>query len=177
MVSSSPASATVAPGQTANYTVAIAPDGGFNQTVSLTCTGVPAQSTCAVAPTSITLNGSASQNVTVRVTTTVISSGMLQPLNAPPSKLGFAMWLAWSGGLGLPVILIRAGSGRKARPRWLAACVLTCVIAIFSGLPACGGGSTSNGVRAGSYTLTVTGTFASGKTTLTHNTKLTLVVQ
>jgi hypothetical protein len=46
---------------------------------------------------------------------------------------------------------------------------------------ACGGGSSSSGgsggTPAGSYNLAVTGTFTSGSTTLSHTTKLTLVVQ
>jgi len=47
-------------------------------------------------------------------------------------------------------------------------------------MSACGGGNSSSGgggTPAGTYTLTVTGSFTSGSTTLTHNTKLTLVVQ
>jgi len=40
--------ATVSPGQSASYKVAAAPGGGFNQTVTLSCTGAPAQSTCSV---------------------------------------------------------------------------------------------------------------------------------
>jgi hypothetical protein len=51
---SSSSTATVAPGQAAKYTVAVAPGGGFNQTVTLTCSGAPAQSTCSVSPSSVT---------------------------------------------------------------------------------------------------------------------------
>ncbi len=43
---SSSSTATVSPGQTASYAVALAPAGGFEETVSLTCVGAPAQSTC-----------------------------------------------------------------------------------------------------------------------------------
>jgi hypothetical protein len=58
-----PASATVAAGQTANYTVAVSPAGSFNQTVALTCTGGPALSTCEVTPSSVPLNGTLATNV------------------------------------------------------------------------------------------------------------------
>jgi hypothetical protein len=47
-------------------------------------------------------------------------------------------------------------------------------------MPACGGGNGNSGggtTAPGSYTLLVTGTFTSGADTLTHTTKLTLIVQ
>jgi len=49
-----------------------------------------------------------------------------------------------------------------------------------SGMSGCGGGSSTPATvapQATTYDLTVTGTFTSGSTTLTHNAKLTLVVQ
>jgi hypothetical protein len=39
---------TVAPGQVANYTVAVAPLGGLDQTVTLSCSGAPAPSICSI---------------------------------------------------------------------------------------------------------------------------------
>jgi hypothetical protein len=47
-------------------------------------------------------------------------------------------------------------------------------------MSACGGGNSGGGgggTQAGTYNLTVTGTFTSGLTNLTHKTNLTLVVQ
>jgi hypothetical protein len=57
-----------------------------------------------------------------------------------------------------------------------------CLISLGITSLACGGNSSSNGrngggTPAGSYNLTVSGTFSSASTTLTHNVKLTLVVQ
>jgi hypothetical protein len=46
MASSGSSTATVSPGGTAKYTIAIAPAGGFKQTVSFTCSGAPAGFVC-----------------------------------------------------------------------------------------------------------------------------------
>lgn len=85
--------ATVSPGQTANYTIAVAPAGGFTQTVSLTCTGAPAQSTCSL-PTSVTLNGSVPTMVMVTVTTTGTSASLARPGGFSPMNGRLAIWLA-----------------------------------------------------------------------------------
>lgn len=58
---------TVAPGQVANYTVVVAPLGGFNRTVTLSCSGAPTQSSCSVSPSSVTLNGTTSAQVGIAV--------------------------------------------------------------------------------------------------------------
>jgi hypothetical protein len=44
MAPSSSSSATVSPGQTASYTIAVVPDGGFSQTVLFGCSGAPSGS-------------------------------------------------------------------------------------------------------------------------------------
>ena len=57
-----------------------------------------------------------------------------------------------------------------------------CFLSLGITSSACGNNSSSGGggragTPAGTYNLTVSGTFTSGSTTLTHHTKLTLVVQ
>jgi FG-GAP-like repeat/Abnormal spindle-like microcephaly-assoc'd, ASPM-SPD-2-Hydin len=175
MTSSSP-SATVSPGQTANYTVAIAPGGGFNQTVSFSCAGPPAWSTCSVSPHSLALSGSGSSSVTVSVATVASTAGLPQLYDLPPTSY----WLAaWSFATVLAVLLSIVFAYSRKRPLAFA-----CLLLVMAILSSCGGGGGSDGgnhggtgTPAGTYTLTVTGTFNSGSTTLTHNTNLTLVVQ
>ncbi len=65
MVASTAASATVAAGQTANYSVAVAPAGGFAQSVLLSCSGAPTTSTWPVSPSTIALSGTAAQTAMV----------------------------------------------------------------------------------------------------------------
>jgi hypothetical protein len=50
IASGSSSSATITPGHTGTYSLSVTPEGGFNQTVSLACSGAPSQATCSVAP-------------------------------------------------------------------------------------------------------------------------------
>ena len=66
-LSVSPSSQT-ATGKKATYTVTVMPVNGFNGTVSLSCAGGPANTTCAMSPTSVSLSGAAitaKANITV----------------------------------------------------------------------------------------------------------------
>jgi len=69
----------------------------------------------------------------------------------------------------------------EKRMRWSYALAVLLLVGSGTLLSACGGGSggggSTSGTPAGNYALTVTGVFNSGSTTLTHNSKLTLVVQ
>jgi hypothetical protein len=62
-------SATVTPGQSATYAVTVTPGGGLNQTVAMSCSGVPAQSTCSLSSSTLALNGSTAAVVNVTITT------------------------------------------------------------------------------------------------------------
>ncbi len=174
-MSSSSASATVSPGQMATYNLTIVSAGGFNQKVTFNCSGAPNLSTCSVSPGSITLSGTSSSTVTVTVTTTARSENLP---GVPPvlvivrmmvlGMTSLLMFATWFG--------MRRNSGRQLVPFGFA---LLLLIAVNTTL-GCGGSSIhqgSAGTPPGSYNLTATGTFSSGATTLTHNTKLTLNVQ
>jgi FG-GAP-like repeat/Abnormal spindle-like microcephaly-assoc'd, ASPM-SPD-2-Hydin len=170
---------SITAGQTASYAVAVTPGGGFNQSVALSCVGAPAQSTCSVSPTPLMLNGSGFATATVIVNTAGSSAGLSRPRSGPTVGVRFEGWLALSGALGLAMLASLGSWGRQRRPRWSYVLAFLCLLFIGATMPACGGGSNGNGggTQAGTYNLTVTGTFTSGSTTLTHNTKLTLVVQ
>ena len=172
-------SATVSPGQSASYKVSVAPDGGFDQTVTLSCSGAPAQSTCSVSPSLVKLSGSTA-TATVTVTTAGSSAGLTQPINGPGGNL-FRSGSALSGTLVLAMLVSLAGWRRERPQRLLYGLALLCLLSIGITMSACGGGGSSSGggggTQAGTYNLTVTGTFNSGSTNLTHKTNLTLVVQ
>jgi hypothetical protein len=179
MAASSP-SQTVSPGQTATYSVAVTPIGGFNQMVTLSCSGAPAQSTCTVSPTSTRLNGSSATQVTVSVTTLGISAGVLEPTSGPFSGAAYGSWLAWLGTLGLlgPVGWRSRSADRRLRRVYGLAAV--CLLFVGMTIWGCGSGSSSGGsggAQAGTYNLTVTGSFSSGSSNLVHSSKLTLIVE
>jgi hypothetical protein len=168
--SPTPASLTVAAGQTANYTFDLEPQGGFSQTVTLTCSGAPAGAKCTV-PGSIML--SSAMTVAVSVTT---SGGGAAMEHSPFSSSG--RWLA-SGLFGLPLIVSLAGVGMRRRPhvsRWTFLLLITASMLL---VPACGGGGGggSGATPAGTYVLSVSGKYTTGGTTLIHDTTFTLIVE
>jgi sugar lactone lactonase YvrE len=56
-VANSQSSITIARGSNNSITTTLTPIAGFNQAIAVTCTGVPAGTTCVPNPTSVTLNG------------------------------------------------------------------------------------------------------------------------
>lgn len=185
--SGSPSSATVSPGQSATYTLAVAGQGGFNQSVSFTCAGAPSKSTCTVSPSTLT-PGSSATNITVTVTTTASSLSAPRSRHLPPVR----PLLPGPGGLVMLALALAvlawtvrrwrqpAGvSRRRAAFLTLAAgLLLTLAVAACGGGGGGGGGGgpTNPGTPAGTYTLTVTGSTTSGSVTLTNSATLTLIV-
>ena len=176
-VTSSATSQSVSAGQAANYSLTLAPQGGFNQTVNLTCTGAPSESTCTLTPSTATLNGSASATVAVAVSTTASSMSPPHGRFLPPGMqgLGRVFWLYALLWLASVAALAEA---RKRRAAWLLSAGLLLVV-LWS---ACGGGATQTttppstpGTPAGTYTVDVTAT-AAAASRLTHTIQYTLTV-
>ncbi len=72
-LSAAPTTVSVAAGASITSVITVAPIGGATPTVNFTpssCSGLPAGATCSFSPAGVTLNGTASQNVTVTVATT-----------------------------------------------------------------------------------------------------------
>jgi hypothetical protein len=169
----SPASTTVAAGQMANFTVAVSPAGGFNQTVALTCAGGPALSTCAVTPNSVPLNGTVATNVAVSVTTMAASPPLIIPFFRGDYRLLYLI-----AELLMLLLLIGLFSSRRRRPRLAYGLALLAILSAGVIMSACGSTGIGNqGTPPGAYPLVVSGTFTSGSTKLTHSANLTLVVQ
>lgn len=181
MTLGSAASATISAGRTATYSIAVARAGGFAQSVSLSCSGRPAMSTCSVSRNSIALSGTSPKMATVTVIT--VAQGSLPPFGTskPIRLLRQTPQI-----LSQTAILLLALSAffwlrRQQRPRWArlhAMALLVCVLGMP--LTSCGGGSAgggggNGGTQAGTYTITVIGNFSSGSTNLTRTAKLTLV--
>jgi hypothetical protein len=162
-------SATVQAGNTAAYTVNVAPVGGaFNNAVTLTCSGVPANSACSISPSSVT-PGTNRVAATVTIRTAASSSAATRPKRQQPM---FAMWLS---GLGIFGILL-TGS-KRSRNKRAALLMLALLIAPVLFMAACAGGTgiapQMTDVAPGTYHVTVIG--ASGADQ--HSIPLTLVVQ
>jgi len=177
--------ATISPGQSATYNLSVTPVDGLNQTVALSCSGAPSESTCTVSPASVTLNGSSASSFAVKVTSTAASGLTPRPRTTPPFKGGRSPWL-------LVGLLTLAGMVGLARRRPQATAVrlrlglvtVGLLVLLALGMAACGGGGggasittpSNPGTPAGTYSLVVAGTATSGSATVTHNVTLTLQV-
>jgi|SRR5579859_1579655 len=169
--------ATVLAGQTATYNLAFSGTPEFTGTLALTCTGAPTLASCTIAPTSLSLNGTNAVNATVTVTTTSRSLS-LPGRRAPPTR-----WLPHLPLVFTLLVIILALAAAFARRR-KALVALAALLMIVAGWANCGGGGSGgpvgppvqNGTPAGTYTLTVTGTYGSGSNALTHSINLNLTV-
>jgi hypothetical protein len=169
-------SLTVVPGQTAIFTVDLAPVNGFTQSVSLSCSGAPALATCTVSQNSITLDGSTTVQAKVTATTTK-ATGFLQ---FPVGRSNGNRMAGLAGLAGLAALVVLPGKrGVKPRRRLRGLIFLLCMLAILVTLPSCaGGGGDPPGNAAGTYPLTVTGTFQSAtETAITESVSFNLVVK
>jgi len=174
-VAVAPGSMTVTPGQAGNYTVTVSPLSGFSETVTLSCSGTPPQSTCTLNPSSVTLNGSS--NATANIA--VVTSGTSAALSYPGSGSGAGLFALGLVPLSLGLVVLGKSDGSQWRPRLLRVVALICLSAVGAGISSCGGGggSSGNGTSPGTYTVSVSGTFTSGSAKLTHIVEVTLVVQ
>ncbi|MGA9041100.1 MAG: SBBP repeat-containing protein [Terriglobales bacterium] len=176
----SPGGATISAGQTATFSLTLAPEGGFNQNIRLSCSGAPSSAGCSVSPSSVTLDGTDNAPASVLVTTTApSSSGSVVSDLRPNRKLSLRnaarrpsiMLLAMITLFPLSLV-IQVSSRSKQR-----IIVIVMVISFLSFLVACGGGSSGGGggggTPPGSYSIVVTGTDAS----LSHSTQFTLTVK
>jgi hypothetical protein len=171
-LSTSPGATTISAGQTTNFTLAITPEGGFNQGVSIACTGAPANSLCSANPASVTLDGSSVSSVSISISTAVRS--FVLP-GIPVLPLGVALPLTVSLTV-LSMIAILATSQRRRTA--FAFCGTLLIVLLAS---SCAGTATAikstppspglgAGTPAGSYVITLTG--VSGSLTHTATFKL-----
>jgi hypothetical protein len=86
--------------------------------------------------------------------------------------------------LGMSLLIGLLGWRKDRRPRLAYGLALFLILCTGVMMSACGTGSSggggsggNQGTPAGTYSLTVTGSFSTGTTTLTRSTNLTLVVQ
>jgi Chitobiase/beta-hexosaminidase C-terminal domain len=171
-------SITVAPGSTTGNsgTINVVGTNGFSGTVNLTCavttsmTNVNDVPTCSLNPTFVTISGAGAQTSTLTVTTTAASSAT--------NEIKRLFWPS-VGGTALALLAFFLVPRRR---NWLAMLGLFALFVSVSAI-GCGGGSGgggggggggNSGTTAGTYTITVTGTY--GTISATVGT-VTLMVQ
>ncbi len=155
------ATQTVAAGASATYSLSLTPIAGFNGSIALTCSGLPAGYTCS--STAATLSGQAA-------TANVLVSPPAHVELKSPSWFGAARGVTWCMLLGLCM---------PWRRRMAARCVLFVVLSLSVGtMIGCGGsGANQPALYTGTSSFIITATTTSGSQTVSHQITATLVVQ
>jgi len=147
-LSATPTSTTISSGQTASYTVTLTPEGGFKQAVTLSCSGLPAASTCLITPSVVTLDGTNSANVTVTIqTTTRATSAATIAGNSPvpPWEFRTFTWtFVYVICLALGAMSMKVFRNTRLRPVFL--CSLGLLTAVIT-LNSCGGSGNGTSVQ------------------------------
>ncbi|HKM48211.1 MAG TPA: FG-GAP-like repeat-containing protein [Terriglobales bacterium] len=153
-------SLTVVPGQSAIFTVDLAPAGENSPSVTLACSGAPTPGSCTVSNIMNPLTGATTAQVTA---TTAQMTGFLQPPLGRSNGNRMAGLVGLAGIAGLAALVVLPGK-RRGKPgrRLYGLILLLCLLATLAMLPSCasgGGGVDPPGTPPGTYPLTVTGTY------------------
>ena len=178
---------TVTAGKTATYMLSLGAGGGFSGTVALSCNGAPATTACSVSPATVSVGGSSAATATVTVTTTARSQ-VLPMANESLRKFRGRPTMLLTCLMAMLILSWSCMARWYQQLRWAPVLTMVLVLGLGITLTSCGGGSSSGGggggggsiptgTQAGTYTITVSASATAGSTTLTHSTKLTLIVQ
>lgn len=156
-----PTGAVLGPGQSQTFYISMSPSGGFNGTVSFSCSGGPSGVTCAFNPAKVTSDGTDPFYTTLTVTNGSTSSDLRHDsIPFIPGGATFAVALCFLGW--------------KKRRNLVFGLVLMAGIFGLTQLSGCGSGS---GPKSTTSTMTVTATSTVGTTTITQTIPLTITIQ
>jgi hypothetical protein len=162
-ISASPGTRSVYTGEAASFTVTVTADPGFNLPIALSCSQLPADTTCVFTPATIS---SASGISTLVVQTTAPSQASIAPVFSPGCRV-----------VALAGLLLFFIPRRLRRKGWPLLLVILAILGTASAISGCSGSrSLLGGTPVGAQTITVTGTATNGTQTLNHQTSVTLNV-
>jgi hypothetical protein len=176
-LSVSPTTLSIVAGQSGTATFTVTPMNGFDSPVNFICSGLPAEATCSVSPSSVTPSGIPVTS-TLTVSTTAASAALRDPR---PSNMRLVYALM------IPGLGIIAGFKRRRKPRSRCLVFLGAFagLLLLVGIMSCGGGSSTtttttnpppnSGTPSGSNSVTVTAS-AGGSDAITHNSTLTITI-
>ena len=167
---------TVASGQTASFSIALAPKGGSTTTFTFQCGTLPANAACSFNPATDSVAANSTSTVTVQIATGQGAATSHKDGPGLPPRGPSGGWpIAWSAVL-VPL------AWKRRRKLWLSLAGLLLSFGLILGLSSCSGagGGTSfsppitpaGATPPGNYSVVVTATAAG----LSHNTTLTLTV-
>jgi sugar lactone lactonase YvrE len=162
---------------TVNYPVTLTSTGGFTGPITLGCSALPENVSCAFAPASVTLaagaTGGSVMTITATADTTNVPTVFSKRRNAPATpKDGSSPLLAWTM---LPLGLFGSAGGLLAsarrRRRLFLLLVPFALLVAAAGMSGCASPSNYN-----IYSVTVTGTGTSGGATITQSSTVVFVL-
>ena len=161
----SPDSGSLYPSQAMKYHVGIEPKDGFDQDVMLSCSGLPAESTCAFQPAAVA-GGSGGSAIVIQTT------AFHQAADA--DRAGLTPWKD-VGGVGLLGSLALLVLPRRLRIRGVLRLAMLALF-IAGAISACGGPKQiTGGTPPGTYNISIIG--ATSQQTLTHSVVVKLTVK
>jgi hypothetical protein len=150
-LTATPAALTLTPGATGTVTASLAANSTFSGTVTLGCSGAPAESTCIANPASITLLPGQSTPVSIVIATTPPNNSFAAALSGAPP------WSGTLSGLGLAgVVLLR----RPKRRRFSSVLTALAMVSLACGSAGLMNGCSGDGTKAASYPGTSAGQYA-----------------
>jgi Bacterial Ig-like domain (group 3) len=179
-LTASPTTVSLSPGDYVNITVTVTPENGFNDMVTLSCSGVPSTAKCVFSPGTATPLTAAAVTSTLQLQTQG-PSGTSAKVEKSPSVVAFA--------LVLPGILALAGLGALRKRSGITSLRVLGLVALLGaglGLGACSQRygylnhppSGNPGITAGTYTITVSGYASINGTSVTgHSLNVTMTVK
>ncbi len=171
-VAASPTSLSTAVGGFVYTTVTVTPNNGFSGYVSLSCEGLPINTTCTFTPVSVLAACTSAAVCTagtsvMQIQTQAPSPGATGSLAAPPSQLRYAFIL--------PALLGLVGLGARRRTAWSKLALICFTFAGLVSLTACAqryrylnhGPPANPGTPLGSYTVSIEAQSSTGSVTVT----------
>lgn len=179
-----PAALTLTPGQTGSVTPSITPENASGLTapmfVTLSCSGLPDESSCTFNPANIEILPNATAPITSSMVILTQAASYASSGHSPKNELALAILLPGALGLGGFAFSMR-------RRRWVQRLSLLAMVALVStlGATACNsrydyyhhGPPINPATPPGTYTVEVTAQSSNGVTATTHSTTLALTIQ
>jgi hypothetical protein len=162
-LTASPTSKTLYTGEAADFTLTVTPGTGFTLDVALVCTGLTANTTCTVTPSTVT-GGSGTAKLVIQTTA--------------PQQTTTASNLNHGWPLLAGVLLFFIPRRVRRHGKWLLVVLALATVASMGAISGCGGsGTLTGGTPAGSYTVSVIGTANDGTLVITQTANVKLNVE
>jgi hypothetical protein len=175
-LAANPTTLTIPAEGTGSTTLTFTPTGGYSGTITLSCSNLPANASCAFAQNQVTLSGK-NVNTGLTISTTLQQAGNHVPSQAPQSPFNPAVFalVFWCPG-GLTGLAIVAGRRKlvKTQRLWHLCLLLAGAWALAAGLSGCGMSGYVANVTPNTAKVTVVATGTSGTVVTTQTVILTV---